>query len=165
MKEIKKFDHRDILERELIQISVDDLSEIFPLPKRENTNFALLLVMDGREETVGDLDNIPKRLIEEGLVYLCTWGKDCARIHDIFDKAAIQKETESKKELTIMTTWHNDESIDETLWYFLYNTLPDEEYYEICKTAYIVSVANDEWKKQLENGLSDIKALVKRVVR
>ena len=152
MKQINNFNHRDILGRELFLISTDELSDIFPLPEKENSNFALLLVMDGRKELVGDLDNIPQHLIEEGLVYVCTWGEDCNRIHDIFDEVVIQMEIESKKEIPIMTTWHADETIDEALWFFLFTAIPDEVYLDTCKTAYVVSVGSTEWTKQLENG-------------
>lgn len=160
MKKIHKFNHRDILNRELFLLSVDNISEVLPLPEKENDNFALLLLMDGRDKLVGDLGIIPQQLIEYGLVYLCTWGNDCERIHDIF---TIQIEIENEKEIPIMTTWHDDESIDETLWFFLFNTFPDDKYFDTCKTAIVISVGNSEWEEQLRNGMSDIDALDNRV--
>jgi hypothetical protein len=162
-KQVIKFDHRDIAERELFLLSVDELSEIFPLPERENSTFALLLAMNGKENVVGDLGNVPEQLLKEGLVYLCAWGEDCERIHDIFDEVAVQIEIESNQEMPIMTTWHNKESLDEALWFLLYCAIPDDLYYDTCKTVYVVSVGNNEWSKQLENGLVDIDSLDSRV--
>ena len=162
-RRVTKFNHRDISGRQLFLISVDDLTEIFPLPERDNSNFAVLLAIDGRKELVGNLGNIPQRLVAEGLVYLCAWGEDCKRVHDIFDDAAFEMESKSKKEMTVMTTWHDKENIEEALWALLFCAIPEEQFIDTCKTSYVISVSNSEWTRQLENGLSDIEGLDSRV--
>ena len=162
-KKLKKFEHRDIHNRELYLMSVDSFSEIFPLPVREKSHFGLLLAMDGRKDIVGDLGEVPERLINEGLAYLCVWGPDCSRIHDIFDEVNVHIEVKTGKEFPIMTTWHEKESLDEALWFILYCAIPYDELVDKCSTSYIISVGNKNWFKQLDYGLSDISDLDNRV--
>ena len=51
---------------------------------------------------------------------------------------------------TIMTTWHEDDSLDDTLWYFLNTTWPDDRYSETCRAAIAVSIAgSDVWHERI----------------
>jgi hypothetical protein len=58
-----------------------------------------------------------------------------------------------------MTTWHPQDILEEALWFLLYSAYPDDAFIDSCKTSYIVSVAGQEWPKQISSALSDIKAL------
>jgi hypothetical protein len=162
-KKVKKIKHRDIHDRELYLIHVDSLSEIFPLPEKENSHFGLLLAMDGREEIVENLGEVPERLINEGLAYLCAWGPDCSRVHDIFDLVSVNLEKNTGQDFPIMTTWHEKESLDEALWFLLFCAIPYDELIDKCSTSYIISVGNKKWFSQLDYGLSDIDDLANRV--
>ena len=162
-REIITFKDKDIYDRELILLSVASLADIFPLPARKDSHYQLFLAMDGHNEIVGDLGNIPKQLIEEGLAYLCSWGPDCSRVHDIFDEASVQIEIETGNDRLIMTTWHEDDTLDEALWFLVYCAVPDEILFASCRTSYIVSVANPEWTLEITKALSDVNALSDRV--
>jgi hypothetical protein len=50
------------------------------------------------------------QLLEAGLMYLCAWGPDCERVHDIFDEMEVIREIDSGVESKrfLLTTWHNE---------------------------------------------------------
>jgi hypothetical protein len=58
-------------------------------------------------------------LVQSGCFYMMAWGRDCTLWHDAVDWASLVKnnyEIKSDDDL-IMTTWHDDESLDEVLWF------------------------------------------------
>jgi hypothetical protein len=126
----------------------------------------MFLAMDGRAEATKDLAGLAAQLIKQGLVYLCAWGPDCERVHDIFDEeeVGLEIETETGNEYAVMTVWHDKESLDDALWFFLNSTEPDERYADRCGHAFVVSVGNKEWTNHLADCLSDIEAFNKRVL-
>jgi hypothetical protein len=91
------------------------------------------------------------------------WGNNCERIHDIFDECEVQLEIDNGREYQVMTTWHENESLDDALSFFLNKTVPNEEYIESCRTSFVVSVNNDNWADHLSQCLSDINSFNKRV--
>ena len=155
-RQVIKFKERDTYGRELILLSVPELKDIFPLPEKEDKHFALFLAMDGRKEVIGDLGEIPRKLIDQGLAYLCAWGDDCERVHDIFDEVSEFVEKETGKENTIMTAWHSDESLEDALWFALYCTTPVDHFEETCKTTFFVSVSNPTWADDIKDALLNI---------
>jgi hypothetical protein len=54
-----------------------------------------------------------------------------------------------------MTTWHDNEPLDETIEFFLNNTNPDPYYEETLKSSLAISIGSAEWasiiRKALEN--------------
>jgi len=95
------------------------------------------------------LGELCSQLLKLGCAYLSTWGPDCERVHDIMDKVA-----DAESNITsgvVMTTWHDDESLSEALWYFLNCTHPDEEYApKGCDLGLVVVVASKEWTAEIE---------------
>jgi hypothetical protein len=78
--------------------------------------FVVMTAFDATRLDDATLYAFARRLILAGCRYVCTWGPDSERVHDIFDAANIDLD-ESLKEIFVMSTWHDDESLDEALWY------------------------------------------------
>lgn len=58
-------------------------------------------------------------LVNTGCYYMMAWGHKCSEWDDSVDHSSLQKrnfEITSDDDL-VMTTWHEDESIDETFWF------------------------------------------------
>jgi len=79
------------------------------------------------------------------LASFCVWGPDCEGIHDLFDAAAIELDAEHTK-VVIMTTWHDDETLEETIWYFMNCAVPDEACQRTCKDWILASIASANWE-------------------
>jgi hypothetical protein len=104
-------------------------------------------------------------LLDAGCVYFCCWGPGCERVHDIID------EEDSKdglpvvdNESTIMTTWHDDESLEESVWFALNVASPDDRFFDDCKSVVAVCIGNAFWATETSKALERPRALVARVV-
>lgn len=63
---------------------IDDLSAVPGLPLPEGT-FCVLLACDALGVSVDAVSDAIESLLERGMAYLCSWGPDCERVHDITD--------------------------------------------------------------------------------
>lgn len=63
-----------------------------------------------------------------------------------------------------MTTWHDDESLDEALWYFLNAAFPADDYLDDCQAETIVVAGDNGWAGQIEKRLLDQETLERDVV-
>jgi len=54
---------------------------------------------------------------EENVGFIGVVGEDCERIHDIIDDLTIDYEerTGTTREPVLLTTWHNDETVDDVI--------------------------------------------------
>lgn len=84
-----------------------------------------------------------------GLAYLCAWGPDCERVHDIFDEEDLARGLERGTHDVIMTTWHNDESLEEALWFFVHSASPADGYVHGCADWVIAPIANPVWEQEV----------------
>lgn len=55
----------------------------------------------------------------------------------------------------IMTSWHDSESLEEALWFFLMNAWPDSYYEGTTRAALAISVGEREWYAEICSVLDD----------
>jgi len=132
--------------------AIDDFPKGLQLP---SPHFALFLAWDARGVPGPTVVELAAIVLDRGLAYLCAWGPDCERVHDLFDEVGSRRDPGATEETVIMTTWHEDESLDESLWYFLNCALPAEAYLNSCKSWLAVCVGNDEWARTIEMRLAN----------
>ena len=102
--------------------------------------FAALVLLDASTATVEELANLVERLLESGCVYVTTWGAGAERLHDIADEVIASQEVERSVELEVMTTWLEDEPLDDALWQHLHLSVPFEVHEPGCRTGLVVAV-------------------------
>ena len=122
--------------------------------------FVCLLVWDAATETVDSISKVTDALFRAGCVYLCTWGRDCDRVHDIADEGLVMMtlngELSDDDDDLLMTTWHDSEPLDEALWFFLRLTTPAENYVEHCRTGLVLTInQNPERISSIRDALMD----------
>jgi hypothetical protein len=147
----------DICERELYFLSLPNFASMpdsISMPSR----FVAFLAVDATNTDAATLADFARRLYQAGCVYFCAWGPDCKRVHDAFDLQCLDTEP------VIMTTWHSNDSLDEALWFFVYNAFPDDGYFDSTRSALAISVGNLEWDKQIRRRLADVHSLNRDVV-
>ncbi len=120
-------------------------------------HFVCLLACDATHETDEQLHTLADGLLSLGVAYLCAWGPDCERVHDVFDLTAVQQAMQVEGEYPIMTTWHRDETLDHALWFALDVAYPDEMYAATCRSTLVVSVANPTWDAHLQRRLANMQ--------
>lgn len=104
--------------------------------------FVVMLVCDGRLISDRDIAELSRRLIGAGCVYLCCWGQDCERVHDLFDTEWIDNGFDAECGDTIMTTWHTDDSLDDFIEYAVSFTEPTRKYQKQCNS--VVAIVIDD---------------------
>jgi len=122
-------------------------------------SFTILLCADFRDACTEDVLYIAETFLGKGIKYFCAWGPDCQRAHDVFDEVIYQNNIDE----LIMTTWHDKESLEDTLWFALYLANVAKEYSDDCCTI-IVTVNNSLWKEKICKHLSDIDTFKKRLL-
>jgi hypothetical protein len=123
--------------------------------------FGLLLAIDARGLDVSPIFDVATQLLSRGLVYLCAWGPDCERVHDIFDEAIVGRELEGTApsevfDGTVMTTWHSNESLEEALWFFVHSAFPAEAYASECRDWVIATIGNPEWGSEVRRSIRSV---------
>lgn len=130
-----------VLGREIYLLPLSQLNAMPDTLHLPSPHFAALLVADTASLNVETLSNFCRKLIDSGCAYFSAWGPGCERIHDVFDELHVITTLDNPTASTLMTTWHSDQSLDETLDFFLSHTLPDPAYSTTCNTSLLLPVA------------------------
>ena len=73
-----------------------------------NGPFICVLVWDASSESEEIIASVTEALLRAGCVYLCAWGTDCERVHDICDAGIVQmtldEELSDDPDKCVMTT-------------------------------------------------------------
>jgi hypothetical protein len=138
--------------------SVADFTASFPIAGQ---HFVLFLAWDARAASDDQIRGLAQTLLSRGLAYLVAWGPDCSRVHDIFDFVFVEEHLDRHPESVVMTTWHDDESLASALWFFLFNTVPDEAYESTTHVGVAAAIGNSEWSTLIRRYFGD-KALLDR---
>ncbi len=103
-------------------------------------HFACFLAWDATEASVKEVDSVLRSLRASGVAYLCTWGADCKRVHDIADE--IFHSDVSSKGTVVMTTWHDEETLAEAVEFFLNRSFPHEYYEDTLRSGIAISIGS-----------------------
>lgn len=122
----------------------------------------LLIVADACSVAADAITRVAERFLSSGLVYVCVWGPDCERVHDIFDEVHIG-DGSTEPSFILMSTWHNKEPLDEAIWFFLQCAFPLDT--QIETTSYLaVTVGRKDWVVAVDSALSDVPAFKARML-
>ena len=123
--------------------------------------FTALIACDSDQLAVEEIGEFAVGLMEQGGIYVCCWGNGCERFHYIIDKIWVAREMDGKcgavtNNSTLMTTWHNDESLDEALWFLLSCAWPLDDEMESCSTI-AITIGNESWENNVVNRLENME--------
>ena len=98
-------------------------------------------------------------LVDRGLVYFCAWGRECEAVHNAVDMCDIEQQKSSgNPDFFIMTTSHDDEPLEEALWFFKMLALPTEAPIVGNFDRFAVAVGNREWADAMRQFFSASEA-------
>jgi len=82
--------------------------------------FVLFIGADASAARDEEIATYAQASVACGCAYVCCWGSDCERVHDLFDRAALDQ--------MVYSTWHDDERLAEAMYFaaFLTHLEPDE---------------------------------------
>ena len=114
-----------------------------------SARFVVFIAADTTREPGPELVDLAAAILERGATYVCCWGPDCSRFHDCFGEADVYRHLDHDEDRVIMTTWHDDDPLEEAAWFALHSAFPDEGYAEGTGSVLLVTVGNREWHEQL----------------
>jgi hypothetical protein len=134
--------------------SIHELPSILP---KQAPYFTLLIACNASLLSDTEIVRSLGPLVERGLVYLCTWGEDCERVHDLADHIIVVNELEGVEEdYLVMTTWHKNDSLEKTTWYFKECALPSEHHVFDNFSCVAVAIGNKDWVDVIQRSLEKI---------
>ena len=128
-------------------------------------NFACLLAWDARGVSADTVSAFVEPLLRAGASYFVCWGPDCERVHDIIDEVVSHPDADFgvPEQSCIMTTWHDSESLQEALWFFLVSSCPDEHYQDSTHVALAIAIGSPAWGAELTKALDDPREFGQRI--
>ncbi|MGC3989417.1 MAG: hypothetical protein QM796_07015 [Chthoniobacteraceae bacterium] len=122
----------------------------------------LLIVADARGVHTDTIARMAEWLLASGLIYVCVWGPDCERVHDIFDEVHAG-DGRTEPSFTLMSTWHSNEPLEEAIWFFIMSAFPLDT--EIETTSYLaVTIGSADWSAIVSHALSDLPTFKSRML-
>ena len=123
--------------------------------------FVSFIAWDSRIESAAEVARLARMLLDAGCVYFCCWGPGCERLHDVIDEE-YSKDGLSvhDDESTIMTTWHDDQSLEESVWFALNVAFPDDRFFDECKSVVAVCIGSTSLATEIAKALERPRALV-----
>jgi hypothetical protein len=105
-------------------------------------HFIAFLALDGNEATDAEIKTIAFDLIQAGCAYICCWGPDCQRVHDLVDLEDLALHPAGPWK---MTTWQNDVHLTEALWFAINSAWPDAAFEATTHAVVGISFRNPDW--------------------
>jgi hypothetical protein len=123
-----------------------------PLPDlREYAPFKSVIVIEGTYSPEWQ-DKVSRWLVDSGCRYMLAWGSDCSSWDDSVDYAVIMKHPgETPDEEFVVTTWHNDDTLEEVFWQAQFNAQFSYDDVELTNAliVHISDIDREEWMKAL----------------
>ena len=166
MVSIEPAGYESATERQLYVLELQEPGDIATVGNLPDRHFVCFIAWDAQDASAGAIAVLVKRLLDAGAAYISTWGIDCERVHDIADE--IRPSVGGAADRTgsvVMTTWHEHESLEEALWYFLFSTIPDDSFEATTGSGLAVIVGNREWGATIRHDLRDPGAFSVRLLK
>jgi hypothetical protein len=110
----------EIPDRDLYLAVAEDI-RLWPDEIERPRSFIVVTALDTRELSSDELNTFTRKLVDQGCRCSCTWGPGAGAVDVAFDLASIEAdEAGAQYADEIMTSSHEDETLDEALWYAIW---------------------------------------------
>jgi len=137
-------------ERELYILDIatpDELPDSFTIASEYAT---VLIVWDATDVSNATISQFARKMIDAGGVYFCVWGPNCELVHDLIDEEWISQGSTPATDPTLMTTWHDDDSLSEAIWFARHVAIPIDAYFDECRSIIAICVSCPSWAAQVQ---------------
>jgi hypothetical protein len=117
--------------------------------------FVLFVAANASVEKKDEILQFAADAVESGCGCVCTWGKDCSFVHDLFDWASIDADRD------VDSTWWDDKSLAWPLWWALDCAYPDESEFPDAYESGIVLAVEEPWLAEVRRLVADQEELVR----
>jgi hypothetical protein len=162
MGSLERVGYDDVSERELFVLELETLED-FPqdlsLPTRR---FVCVLAWDASKVTTDQIAALARQLLHRGAAFVCAWGPDCRRVHDIIDSVQVGSSPSQRLDPVVMTTWHDDEPLAQAVRFSLI-AWPDEGVEDDCGSTLGIAIGSMTWAREIRTAFSDPRGFVRKV--
>ena len=127
--------------------------------------FRLFVAADVTELNADALADFAWAALRGGMVYFCVWGRGCEKFHDVVDEVIANDFAGERRfagptaKDTVMTTWHDNETLEEALDFFSTLALPTEGLRPNSSYRVAISVGNPAWAAKAKQSLESAEFL------
>ena len=145
-----------LFERNVFLLSLESIATQFATLFPDAGQFVCLTAIDARGISDEAFLSFCSHMLRLGCAYFCAWGPDGERVHDLMDRVVVGDNPPGTYAGCLMTTWHDNELLEDAADFLLTCAIPDEDYAPIgCQTALIITVGSDAWAGDLERHVGD----------
>ena len=129
------------------------------------SRFRLFVAADITEVGVDAITEFASVALSRGMVYFCAWGRDCGRFHDVVDEVVVKDELGERRFVgpkasdVVVTTWHDNETLEEALDFFTTSAVPTEGFSADSSFRLVMCVDNPNWAETATRVLQSTKSL------
>ena len=119
--------------------------------------FIALVIWDCEAESTDEIKALGESLVASGLSYACCYGKGAGRMEGAVDTAAVDRllDRSSREHQHISTTSHEDESLDDALWFFLHSAWSPDSHSDKPESMLVLQIgATDEVASRVKFALT-----------
>lgn len=119
-----------------------DVVEFPPAP------FCVLVALDARELTVDQIAAGLEHVLRAGAAYLCVWGPDCERVHDIADELVVG-DGDGSPWSHVVTTWDDADSLSNAASFAREEAIPEGMEPDDDFTLLGLAVGDPDWARRM----------------
>jgi hypothetical protein len=115
------------------------------------SRFRLFVAADISNVSTDLVSQFAAAALHRGMVYFCAWGRDCERFHDIVDEVIAEDGLGERRFVgptandVVMTTWHDHESLEDALEFFINSALPTQGFAPDSSFLLVICIRNPDW--------------------
>jgi hypothetical protein len=144
---------RDRFRRDIILAQAQSLDQLATDLRVASEHFVLGLAANTSAIAGPGLVDAAGRLIRRGASYVCCWGPGSSRLHDCFDEADVESNGSITDDRAVMTSWHDEETLEEMIEFALLYAVPSSVYLGHTRAVVIAAVANKAWAREAKRFL------------
>jgi hypothetical protein len=126
------------------------------LIERERRPFGLMTASSDPKRELSAWSDFTDYCVERELMLAASWGANSTVLDDLFDEAAVGRSIRQLPASEPLTTWHDDEPLEEALEFFLGSNGTDlrrDGHQGTDWVRVVIAVNNERWRDQLRAAL------------
>jgi hypothetical protein len=135
-------------------LSVTSFEELAERMQRTTPWFTLFLAWESPNTDPDYLAQCLRPLVDNGLVYFCTWGEGSEEMHDAIDQIVAEREQAGCcLSATVMSTSHPDETLGDALNFFNEHALPTDAEVFANFSRFAVAIGSEPFSHRVKQAL------------
>ena len=116
--------------------------------------FRLFVAADVANVSTNVLSDFGFGALRSGMVYFSAWGRGCERFHDIVDDILVEDDLGEKRfngpteKDTVMTTWHDHDSLEDALDFFAICAVPSDGFAADSNFRLVMCWGDPQWAER-----------------